>query len=73
MAQTDMKPVTSTNVAAIGYDAAARELTVQWQSGKTSVYESVPPNVASDVQNAPSVGRAVHSLLKGTYQHRYVS
>jgi hypothetical protein len=67
-----MTPVNSSNAAAIGYDAAAKDLYVEWHSGKTSVYSSVPANVAADVQRAPSVGKAVNTILRGTYQHRYV-
>ena len=69
----DMRPVQSRNAAAVGYDAESQEFYVEWHAGKTSVYSSVPANVAADVQNAPSVGQAVHQILKPTYQHRYLS
>jgi len=67
-----MQPVQSSLVSEIGYDPATQELTVAWQEGRVSVYSSVPQNVASDVMNAPSVGRAMQAVKK-TYQHRYVS
>ncbi len=67
-----LQPVSSSNVAAIGYDNAAQDLYVQWKDGRTSVYEQVPPSVASDFQNAPSPGKAFNQLIKGKYSHRYV-
>ncbi len=68
----DLQPVSSSLVQAIGYDDAARELVVQWQSGKKSAYKDVPPNIAQDVIHAPSVGKAINSSIKNVYSHRYL-
>ncbi len=71
MPAPEMKPVQSSYVAALGYDPAAQEFYVQWNSGQTSVYSQVPALVASDVTNAPSIGKAIHAQIKGQYPHRY--
>jgi len=66
------KPVFSSHVSSVGYDAAAGELHVAYVNGKTVVYEGVPPGVARSVQTGPSVGSALHAEVKGRYKHRYL-
>lgn len=68
----ELKPVQSSNVAAIGYDAAKQEFYCEWHNGKISVYQSVPQLTASDIENAPSIGKAVHSHLRGKFAHHYL-
>jgi hypothetical protein len=68
----EMIPVTSSQVQSIGYDADTKELSVEWKSGKTSVYEDVPAALALIVIRSPSVGRAINTHIKPTYTHRYV-
>jgi hypothetical protein len=67
-----LKPVQSANVAAIGYDPATSTFFAQWHNGKVSAYSDVPASTASDVEHAPSIGRAIHANLKGKYNHRYL-
>lgn len=43
MNQMNMQPVTSTNVAAVGYDAATRTMRVAFQSGGVYDYFDVNP------------------------------
>jgi hypothetical protein len=66
-----MTPVYSSNVKAIGHDPDSNELHVEWGSGKVSIYEGVPAKLASEVQNAWSVGQAVNSQIKDNFPHRY--
>lgn len=66
-----MTPVYSSSVQSVGHDPETNELHVQWKNGKTSIYEGVPANVASDVRNAWSVGQAVNTMIKDAYSHRY--
>ena len=68
----EMKQVFSSNVEAVGYDAADGALYIQWKSGKTSRYNDVPPSVAQQAQTAHSVGQYVHANVKGQYEHQYV-
>jgi len=67
-----MKTVYSSHIAAVGYDEAAKRLDVEYQTGKRAAYMNVPPEVANNVLNAPSVGSALHSLVKGRFDFGYV-
>jgi hypothetical protein len=66
----EMREVYSSHVDSIGFEDG--ELTVTWSSGKTSVYSGVPESVANSVMDAPSIGSALRSDVKGKYSHRYV-
>ena len=68
----EMQPVTSSHVVAVGYDESEQALYVQWKDGRTSMYDNVPPLIASNLQNAQSVGAAFNETIKGKYQHRYI-
>lgn len=57
-----MTPVQSTNVRAIGYDAANRMAFVQFQGGGTYRYEGVAKELFETIAGAPSVGKAVQQL-----------
>ena len=65
------KSVYSSHVDTVSYDDETQELSVKWDTGKTSVYAGVPPDTASQVMNSWSVGTALHQAVKGKYEHRY--
>ena len=65
-----MRKVFSSSVNEIGHDPESNALFVTWTSGKTSVYEGVPADIAKQVMNAPSVGTALQAV-KANYPHRY--
>lgn len=58
-----LQAVESTNVAAIGYDAATERFGVQFKSGLTYHYEGVNAKIAESITSAKSIGSAVHSVL----------
>jgi hypothetical protein len=64
--------VYSSHVAEIGWNDETNELVVTWQSGKVSAYAGVGEELARQIANAPSVGVALNSQVKGVYGHRYV-
>ena len=68
----DLRPVYSSHVDAVGYDAATQELHVQWQTGKISVYDPVPPEAGEPFNTGghPSIGEALKAI-KANYRHRY--
>lgn len=66
-----MHPVYSSNVTAVGHDAAAQEMHVTWKSGKTSVYSNVPAAKADEVRRSHSVGQAVRDMIIPHHDHRY--
>ena len=66
----DMRPVYSSVVDEIGYEDGA--LFVRWsRGGKISVYEGVPADLAAQVRNAPSIGKALREQIQDAYKHRY--
>ena len=68
----ELTPVSSTHLDAVGYNSASLTLYVRWKDGRVSGYDNVPASIASDLQNAPSPGKAFNSLIRGKYQHQYV-
>ena len=67
----DMRSVYSSHVNTIGHDPETGELHVVWDTGKHSVYAGVPADLASDVMNSWSVGKALTEQVKSNYPHRY--
>ena len=68
----ELTPVQSSNVAAVGYDHEAQELHVEFKGGGMYIYEGVPPDVAAQVQGAPSVGKAINEHCKDCFDFRKV-
>ena len=72
----EMRPVFSSHIAAIGYDAEASELHITYRGGRTAVYEGVPAEKAALVgalaTTPPSIGEALHEHIRGRFKHRYV-
>lgn len=66
-----MKTVFSSFVDAIGYDDDTQELHVKYRNGKEGVYKNVPPDKAEQVISAPSVGTALHELIRNQHPHEY--
>lgn len=66
-----MRPVYSSHVDSIGYDEEANELYVRYQTGRLAIYQAVPPLKAAQVMGAPSIGGALHALVRGRHRHRY--
>jgi KTSC domain len=69
-----MKPVYSSMVFEVGYDADTGELLVTWsKSGRTSAYAGVSEDVANDLAEGriASVGQFLNSDIKDRYNHRY--
>lgn len=60
----NLLPVKSSNIAAVGYDAEARVMGVQFTNGTTYHYPEVAPEVHADLVGAESVGKAFASLRK---------
>ncbi len=75
----EMRDVYSSHVAKIGYEDG--ELHVVYNRGKsagtTVIYSGVTPEVAAQVLSAPSIGSALHALVRvprgaePRYPHRY--
>ena len=65
-----MHPVTSSNIAAIGYSLGEQKLHVQFKNGGHYIYEGVDPATAAEAQAADSPGRFFASNIKGKFHGR---
>jgi hypothetical protein len=64
------QPVSSSNVASVGYDAASGTLEVEFLSGGVYQYYNVPPDVHAALVSASSVGGFLARNVKNRYQYR---
>jgi hypothetical protein len=68
----EMKPVTSSNIAAIGHDGNALHVQFKSGAGATHKYIGVPPELHEAMLTAPSVGKFFHKNIKGQYPEEKV-
>jgi hypothetical protein len=62
--------VTSSNVAAVGYDLANSILEVEFLDGSVYEYYSVPLHIHESLMSAASVGGFLASSVKGTFHYK---
>lgn len=60
-------PVTSSNVAAVGYDPDTRTLEVEFKSGAAYSYSGVPAEIHRSLVESPSVGAYFSANIKDHY------
>lgn len=65
-------PVTSSAVAAVGYDPATNELEIEYAGGDVYRYSMVPPSVHRQLMQERSVGTFVNREIKPHYPGREV-
>jgi hypothetical protein len=67
-----LTPVTSSNIAAIGYDPATRTMTVQFKNGGTFDYHDVAPHHHDEMMKVnakgQSVGKYFHARIRGAHK-----
>ena len=63
-----LTPVDSSNIKAIGYAKAARELFVEFNKGGLYVYLDVPPEEALAFVKAESLGSHLAQRIKPTFR-----
>ena len=64
----EMTPVTSSLIAAVGYDPEMQELSVEFQKGDTYVYRGVTQPVYDAMMEAQSVGHFFLVNVKKQYE-----
>ena len=69
----NMQPVTSSNVAAVGYDADTLTLAVEFLNGSTYHYSNVSEATFNDLLNAESVGKYLNMMIKPYRAYTQVS
>lgn len=66
-----MTPVTSSQIASVGYDEDKRELHVRFKNGALYVYSAVPQDVYDGLLAADSVGSTFHTTVRnGGFKYR---
>ena len=69
MPMPDMQPVSSSNIAAIGYDAENQAVYVQFLNGSTYAYKGVPEHEYENLRTAPSRGSYLNRNFKNVYPY----
>ena len=62
-----MKPVESSTISAIAYDATDRSLYVEFKSGGTYRYDGVGPELFTEFEAAESQGKFLAARIKGKF------
>lgn len=57
-------PITSSDLANVGYDATTRVLEVEFRTGSVYEYHGVPANVHSGLMSAASHGKYFNEYIK---------
>ena len=73
MTEIQRQPVSSSDIASIGYDGATETLEIEFKATGIYRYFSVPKTVAEDLQRTPSPGKFFLQHIKGKYAWEKVS
>jgi hypothetical protein len=65
----EMIPVSSSNVASLGYDAETQTVYVRFTNNSLYTYKNVPEGEYQGLLNAPSVGSYLHRNYKNVYPY----
>ena len=66
------KPVSSSNLADVGYDSATQTLEVGFKNGRIYQYFDVPEHIRDGLMDAESPGGYLSSEVKGKYRYARV-
>lgn len=66
------EPVSSSNLAEIGYDSGTHTLEVCFTSGRMYQYFNVPERIYDDLRKASSPGGYLNREIKGHYRYARV-
>jgi KTSC domain len=69
----DMVPVSSSQIAAVGYDPETMVAEVQFSNGSVYRYEGVPLGVTDEIIKSESPGRQFSASLKFGYTYSRIS
>lgn len=68
-----LEPVTSSQIEAIGYDAATQTLRVKFKNGGEYDYAGVSPDKHATMIKAESVGKFLGQHIKGRHAYKKVA
>lgn len=69
MSAPEMHPVSSSNIAAVGYDPESQSVYVQFLNGSTYRYNGVPEHEFENLRTASSVGSYLNRNFKNVYPY----
>lgn len=69
MPTPEMHPVSSSNIAAVGYDRETQTVYVQFLNGTSYAYKGVPEHEFENLRTAPSVGSYLNRYFKNVYPY----
>jgi len=65
----EMQPVSSSNIASIGYDEETHQLKVEFIGGRVYTYYEVSREVYQELMASESKGKYLHQYIKGVYTY----
>ncbi len=68
----ERKPVTSSNIASIGYDENTSTLEIEFLNNAIYQYFDIPQHVYDGIMSADSHGQYLAQNIKGTYRYSKV-
>jgi hypothetical protein len=63
----DRQPVTSSNLASVGYNANAETLEVEFKNGHIYEYYNLPQFMFDQLMQAPSIGTFFNANIRNVY------
>ncbi|GAA4178541.1 KTSC domain-containing protein [Sphingobacterium ginsenosidimutans] len=63
------QPVTSSNIASIGYDANSQTLEIEFLNGGIYQYFDIPQHIYDGLMSADSHGQYLAQNVKGAYRY----
>jgi hypothetical protein len=66
------QPVSSSNIAEVGYDEGQRILEVLFHNGSVYQYFDLPPHIYNELLQASSIGQYLNANIKGNFRYARV-
>ena len=66
-------PVSSSNIATVGYDPNTMILEIEFQTGSVYQYKNVPQSVYSELIHSSSCGAYFDSEIRNIYQYERIT
>lgn len=72
MPMPEMQSVSSSNIAAVGYDAESQSVYVKFLNGSIYTYKGVPEHEFENLRTASSIGSYLNRNYKNVYPYERV-
>lgn len=66
------RPVSSSHLKSVGYEAAQQRLEIEFNDGSLYEYDNVPPAIYEGLMAAASHGSYLHAHIRGRYTYRRI-